>query len=218
MGKRREPRSSKAIPVRIYGTDASGRMFSENVVTVDVSRTGAKLMGVVAEIKPGEIVGISHGSNKSRFNVKWVGQPGTPRAGQIGLMNLSPEKPVWDLPLPSGGIDSFRTLSASDRRQHARMQCLNSVQLQPDGTSAPIWGKASDLSMGGCFIEMPVPLAIGTKLRVALWLKQAKLSLKGKIVNSRPGFGNGIQFTEVSPSDAELLRGFLQSISQMPIR
>lgn len=193
-------------------------MFSENVVTVDVSRSGAKLKGVSAEIKPGEIIGISHGANKSRFNVKWVGQPGTPRAGQIGVLSLSPEKSIWDLALPSAGIDSFRSLSASDRRQYGRMQCLNSVQLQPDGISAPIWGKASDLSMGGCFIEMPVPLAIGTKLRISLWLKQTKLSLKGKVVNSRPGFGNGIQFTEVSPSDAELLRVFLQSISQMPIR
>jgi hypothetical protein len=217
MGTRREPRTEVALPVRIFGTDVDGRVFSENVVTVDISRSGAKLKGIQTRIKPGEIIGITHGTLKSRFHVTWVGQPGTPRAGQIGVINVSPEKSIWDVPLPAPAPDSFHRQTASERRKNPRMQCVNSVQLQPDGLNAPIWGKATDLSSGGCFVGMPVPLAIGTKLKISMWLNQAKLTLKGTVVNSRPGFGIGVQFTELKEQDAALLRQFLQSITQVRI-
>jgi PilZ domain len=217
MGQRREPRTTARLPVRIFGTDVGGKIFSENVFTVDISREGARLTGLHASVKAGEIVGISHGQNKSRFTVKWAGQPGSPREGQIGVQNLTPEKYIWDIAVPTAGVDPYRKLGGSERRQQPRMKCGNSIQLHPEGQAAPIWGKALDLSTGGCFVEMPMPLARGTKLRIGLWLNQTKLTLAGKVVNSRPGFGVGIQFLEVLPQDAERLSQFLKSITQIPI-
>jgi len=40
MGKRREPRTPIELPVRIFGTDDSGKIFSENVTTMDGVNTG----------------------------------------------------------------------------------------------------------------------------------------------------------------------------------
>src|SRR5271169_2075622 len=99
MGERREPRTETKMPARIFGTDTNGKIFTENVFTVDISQSGAKLGGVQARIKPGEIIGVSHGQSKSRFTVKWVGEPGTPRAGQIGVLNLTSEKYIWETPV-----------------------------------------------------------------------------------------------------------------------
>ena len=48
MGKRREPRMPIELPLRIFGTDAGGKIFSENVTTMDVSQNGAGLRGVRA--------------------------------------------------------------------------------------------------------------------------------------------------------------------------
>jgi hypothetical protein len=218
MGQRRELRTETKLPVRIFGTDAAGKMFSENVSTLDISREGARLGGLQAQIKPGEIVGITHGANKSRFTVKWVGLPGTPQAGQVGLQNLSPEKEIWQVTVPKLAVDTYARKPAvgSDRRQAPRMKCSTSIQLHPDGHAAPIWGKALDLSDGGCFVEMTMPLPRGTRVKITLWLNQLKLSLTGKVVNSRPGFGVGIQFTEILPRDADQLRQFLKSITQIP--
>jgi hypothetical protein len=217
MGQRREPRTESRFPVRIFGTDAEGKVFSENVFTVDISRAGARLSGVRARIKTGEIVGISHGANKSRFTVKWIGSPGTAREGQIGVQNITPEKNVWDVVVPTIAVDTYthKPSLGSERRQHPRMKCSNSIQLHPEGQAAPIWGKAMDLSTGGCFVEMPMPLPRGTKLRIGLWLNETKLLLTGKVVNSRPGFGVGIQFIEMLPQDGERLRQFLKSITQL---
>lgn len=218
MGKRREPRTEAALPVRIFGTDADGRMFSEAVTTLDISRSGAKIKGVQVRIKPGELIGITHGASKSRFHVKWTGQPGTPRAGQIGVLNATPEKYIWDIALPpSEAPDVFKGKSGADRRGHPRMQCVNSIQIQPDDNPAPIWGKATDLSAGGCFVGMPVPLPVATKLKISMWLDQTKLTLKGEVVNSRPGFGIGVQFLEVKETEAAQLRRFLQSISRVRV-
>ena len=218
MGQRREPRKEVRLPVRIFGTDANGKPFSENVFTENVSHEGAKLTGVQAQVKAGEIIGMTYSQTKGRFTLRWVGQPGTPQAGQIGLQNVAPEKSIWDFPLPAPGIDEYgRHSMGTERRKHPRLKCTNSVELQAKGEAAPIWGKAVDLSIGGCFIEMPMPLKEGTKLKVGLWIKETKLWATARVASSRPGFGIGIQFTEISEEDTERLKQFLKSITRMPL-
>ncbi len=211
MGKRREARKPLALPVRIFGTDRGGRMFSENVTTAELSQNGAKLTGVRAALKVDEIIGLTYGKIKVHFKVKWVGEPGSPREGEVGLLNLTPEKPLWDFPLPSGAMDDFR-FAGKDRRQSARVKCSISAELHPVGQPV-IWGKVSDLSLGGCFVEMPIPLPVNTKFEVALWLGETKLRLKGEVASSSPGFGIGVRFTNISPESQESLRRHMQIIA-----
>jgi hypothetical protein len=227
MGSRRESRHAVRLPVRIFGTDAEGQVFSENVYSFDISKKGARLDGVRTRLKMGEVIGLVHGKNKSRFCVKWAGLPNTPQAGQLGLVSVVPEKSVWDAPIPAAGVsDSYEPphgqaaphqAQGGDRRQPPRLKCTASVQITVAGQSAPIWGKAEDLSTGGCFVEMSMPLQKGSKVKIAIWIKENKLWATGRVVSSRPGFGNGIQFIEISESDAEELRQFLQSITQLPM-
>jgi PilZ domain len=218
MGQRRYPRSQIRLPVRIFGTDSSGTVFSENVFTIDLSQDGAKLAGVQSHIKVGEIIGLSYKQHKGRFSVQWAGQPGTPRGGQLGLQNLTPDKPLWDVPLPKVAADPYKpqgSNTGADRRGFPRLKCTNSVQLQPEGQPAPIWVKAIDLSSGGCFIEMSMPLPKNTRLKIGLWINESKLWISGKVVNSRPGFGIGVQFTDISEEDSERLQQFLKSITHL---
>jgi len=218
MGQRREPRKDLKVPVRVFGTDLDGRPFSENVSTLNVSSRGAKLAGLQAKIKTGEVIGMAYGAQKSRFAVRWVGSAGAATEGQLGLENVSPEKPFWDFPLPAPGMDEYgRHSKGAERRKYVRLKCLISVELYPDGQSAKIWGKAVDVSVGGCFVEMSIPLREGTKLKIVLWVKDEKLQAKATVVSSRPGFGVGIQFQEISPEDAQRLKQFLQSITRLPI-
>jgi hypothetical protein len=218
MGQRREPRKDVKVSVRIFGTDANGRTFSENVFTVNVSREGAKLAGVQAQIKPGEIIGLAYGQNKGRFTTKWVGAPGSANAGEIGLQNVAPEKSLWDFPLPASGVDEYgRHAATGERRKYPRLKCVNSVELHARTEGAPIWGKANDLSLGGCFVEMPIPLKVGTKLKIGLWIKDKKLWAAAQVMNSRPGFGIGIQFLEISEEDLTVLKDFLKSMTRIPM-
>jgi len=210
MGNRREPRTEKNLPVRIFGTDADGQIFSEKVTTVNVSQHGAEISGLTASLKLDDIVGLSHGPNKSQFQIKWIGQAGTPKAGHVGLLNLHPDKAIWDFSLPAVTQDEFQGRGA-ERRKYPRVRCTTSVELHPEDASI-IRGNASDLSIGGCYIEMPTPLVVGTKLKVGIWIGKDKLWAAGLVTNSTPGFGVGLKFSEISDADTRRIAEFLKSI------
>jgi hypothetical protein len=211
MGKRREPRKELRVPVRIFGTDSSGQIFTEKVFTVNVSQQGVELEGVQAQPKVDEIVGVTYGQTKAHFRVKWVGQRGSAQAGKVGLLNLSPEKSFWDFPLPPPAFDTA-VRDTKDRRTSPRLKCASSVEVYPTGESAPIRTRTADLSLWGCFLEMPNPLPKGTQIRVALWVKEFKLWANAEVVTSTPGFGIGVKFTEIAEQDRNQLKQFLESM------
>ena len=86
MGKRRDPRIQATLQVRIAGIDASGRPLLQMVTTRNISRPGALLDGIQGAFKPGEIISVSYKNNNARFRVSWIGDTGTDRAGQMGLV------------------------------------------------------------------------------------------------------------------------------------
>jgi PilZ domain len=215
MGKRGEPRKEIRVPVRIFGTDSAGQIFSEKVFTVNVSRHGAELSGVQAQPNIDEIIGLTYGNIKAHFRVKWVGQPGTPKLGHMGLLNLSPEKTLWDFPLPGPAVDTS-VRDAHDRRAHPRVRCGNSVEVHIANQDAPIRARLGDISIGGCFVEMPNPLPTGSALRLTFWIKDTKLSATAKVITSTPGYGNGVQFTQMNEQDKTLLKQFVSSQVRIP--
>jgi PilZ domain len=216
MGKRREPRKDIRVAVRIFGTDRSGQLFSEKVFTVNVSQQGVELSGVQAQPNVDEIVGITHGVTKAHFRVKWVGQPGSDKAGRLGLLNLSPGKNLWDFPLPPPSYDAT-VRDARDRRASSRAKCASSVEVYPTGEAAPIRTRTADLSLGGCFLEMPNPLPAGTQIRIALWVKDFKLWANAEVITSTPGFGIGVKFTEMTEQDRNQLKQFIGGMVRIRI-
>jgi PilZ domain-containing protein len=214
MATRRQARKEVALSVRVFGTDANGRPFSDCVSTINVSLEGAMIEGLNRPIRAGEVIGLTYGKNKARFRVQWVGQPGTVQQGRMGIQNVVPGNCVWDVALPETGTDEHgRTLTSP--RPQPRMKCSTSAELRPLG-EAPVWSKIGDISEGGCFVEMMIPLKPGTRLKISLWLKNDKVAAEGVVANSRPGFGVGIRFTEMAPPDVERLRQFVRSLVSIP--
>ncbi len=132
----------------------------------------------------------------------------------MGIHNVLSGSCLWDLSLPAQGDETKARAYASPRPQ-PRMKCSTSAELRPLG-EAPVWSKLGDISDGGCFVEMMIPLKQGTRLKISLWLKDNKVTAEGVVANSRPGFGVGIKFTEMSPQDAEKLRQFVKSLISIP--
>jgi hypothetical protein len=211
MGKRTQPRKQIELPVRIFGTDRHGQVFSEKVSTVNVSRTGAELAGVRAELSLDEIVGVTCGSNRVHFRVKWIGTPGTSKAGHVGLLNIAPEKPLWDFPLTADVVDAYQAGSV-EMREHPRFRCQNSIEVHVE-SGASFWGTAADLSLGGCYVEMPLPLQPGSKLRVGIWLGQTKAWAEAQVTHRTPGLGVGLKFVDISEQDRNQIRRFLEGLS-----
>jgi len=207
MGRRREPRKEIQVPVRIFGTDSGGKMFSANAVTVNISHQGVELSGVECHLNVDETIGLTCGKNKVNFRVKWVGQPGTPKAGHVGLLNIAPEKPLWDFPLPPAVPDNFR-IQFSEHRKYARFKCQNSVEIYtPAGAS--FRATISDLSVGGCYIEMALPLQKGNRVKVGIWIADTKVMADCEVAYSTPGCGVGLRFLRITEPDLERIQQFL---------
>jgi len=211
MGRRREPRKEIQVPVRIFGTSRGGQVFSEKAVTVNVSQQGAELSGVQATLNLDEIIGLSYGKNRVHFRVKWVGEPGTPRAGHVGLLNISLEKPLWDFPLPSPTPDNHQPRIV-EQRKHPRFKCHNSVELHTqDG--AFFRATIADLSVGGCYVEMAIPLPPGTKLKAGIWIGESKCCADCEVAYSTGGIGTGLIFNRISDPDLDRIRQFLGTLA-----
>jgi hypothetical protein len=213
MGKRREPGKEIQAQVRIFGTNSSGQTFSEKAVAVNVSRQGVELSGVRSELKLDEIIGLAYGTNRVHFRVKWIGAPGTPKAGHVGLLNTSPEKSLWDFPLPPPETDAYQKQFA-ETRHHPRFRCQNSVEIHAHG-GASFWATIADLSVGGCYVEMAIPLSAGTKVRVGIWINETKSWADGEVAYSTPGFGTGVKFTNVSELDLERIQQYLSTLTRL---
>jgi len=213
MGRRSEPRKDARVPVRIFGTDSSGSVFSQKALTVNVSRSGVELAGVQPHLALDEIIGLTYGANRVHFRVKWVSTPGTPRAGHVGLLNISPEKPLWDFLLPPVSPDFYEP-GAFEHRKNPRYRCQNSIEIHIHN-GASFWATLTDLSLGGCYVEMPIPLEPGTRLRAAIWFGQAKAWAQGEVAHRTPGFGIGIRFTQISDQDLDLIRTFLGQLAPL---
>lgn len=87
------------IPIRLWGMDRAGKLFEVKAQTVDITPLGAQVEGVYCLITPGSIVGIQRGKSKARFRVQWVGEPGTPMEGRIGIRCIEPGRYIWGIPL-----------------------------------------------------------------------------------------------------------------------
>jgi hypothetical protein len=212
MGKRSEPRKDVQVPVRIFGTDSRGAVFSQKSVTVNISRNGVELADVDSDLAIDEIIGLTYAENRVHFRVKWVGKPNTPKAGHIGLRNVSPGKPLWDFPLESSGTDLFQP-GMNERRHYPRYRCQNSIEIYINHAS--FWGTLADLGLGGCYIEMAIPIEVGTKVRVAIWIGQTKAWADAEVAHRTPGFGVGIRFTKISDQDLDIIRQYLNALAPL---
>ncbi|MBZ5508672.1 MAG: hypothetical protein LAO78_24695 [Acidobacteriia bacterium] len=105
MTVRRERRVTIPISVRLWGLGSDGKVFSQNVKTLNIATSGARLYGVTAALERGFIVGLQCGNMRARFMVVWVGEKGSSREGQVGLR--AAENGIWSVALPRAADDDF---------------------------------------------------------------------------------------------------------------
>jgi len=85
MTYRTEERTPLRLTALVWGSDDAGHMFMETVQTLDISPMGARLKMLEHPVRVGAILGIQNGDKQGRFEVVWVGEPGTDREGQFGV-------------------------------------------------------------------------------------------------------------------------------------
>jgi CheY-like chemotaxis protein len=81
-----------------------------------------------------------------------------------------------------------------NRRGQTRYACRLGAEVYQRGSAVRNYCHLSDLSPGGCYLEMPVTFSPGTAVEVTVRTFDIKLRLSGEVRAAHPGYGMGISF------------------------
>jgi PilZ domain len=214
--------------------DAQGRPINVATSTLDISKSGARLKGIKHWDYPGEIIGVRHGAEKARFKIVWVGAPGTPIDGQIGVQCIESGRYIWGVSPPSTdarpkpiGLASMARPFASQnalqgpvatfpdrRRRDQRFTASGGVNVREIGVGVPQWTMLHDISSGGCYVETTSPLPPLSRVEMTIQVGEIRIECKGSVTVKHPLVGMGVKFTEMSPLNRDRLVHLIAALEQ----
>jgi PilZ domain len=227
MGRRREPRVRISLSVTVQGIDRFGKTFYQPAHTVDISRSGASLVGASHVRGVGEEIQVEYKGESAAYRVKWIGPPGTKRAGHVGIECIQTGKYIWKEKLPDFYTDNFvipagdskvattpggaagrssAAAKSSERRGYVRQQVRVEAEVIGLEDGVRLRGVVVDISLTGCFVEMLSPLSVGSAVSITLESGDEKVKSRGEVRSSLPGMGIGIQFKEMDENSNKALK------------
>ena len=221
----REQRLATELPVRVRGHDSVGNSFLLETQTLNVSRRGVRLECLSAVRGEGDTVELQHGREKARFEVIWLGPPGTPFDNQVGLRALEPAKNIWGLafpppqritdepatPPPQAVLLSDRR--ADTRRTRPRYRCMGGVDVWQAGAAYPQPATLAEISLGGCYLESNWALPLHTHVELHMRIGDVEVHAAGVVAYLDASGGIGVRFHELSPEDLRSLQGLLNRLA-----
>ncbi len=118
--QRRSERLFLTLPIRVSGTDPKGRDFTEDCVSINVSKHGARIR-LKNSLTVDDVVHIKNLKNDQEANFRVVGRVGQPDPSQPyadwGVETLAPEKNIWGVEL--------RENPTEETAFSALLQCTN---------------------------------------------------------------------------------------------
>jgi len=190
------PRATLDLKVRVWGMGANNQPFFQNAMAQNVSATGACIYGIEPELKVGDVIGVQYETRKARCRVIWVVNAGILKKTQAGVQLVADQDCPWALVLPAGmQLDERIQPRPDNRRRFMRHKISYPLEMRDERVNTPLRVNATDISGNGCYVETVMPLAVGTALRVELWIEDERLSHTAMVRTRDPGVGMGIEFT-----------------------
>ena len=103
-------------------------------------------------------------------------------------------------------------LTERDRRLHPRYTVQVQIELRLEGNVVPMGLATTDLSRAGCYIELMMPLSVGTHLQATLWLDGHPIVIQGRVITCHPQYGNGMMFEKFEGQAEQFLQQYLDAI------
>jgi hypothetical protein len=97
--RRRHDRIRAVLPVRVRGTDASGKSFEILAHTLDLTAGGARLGSIRQPLKTLDTLTIFYRQRRMEFSVVWSKLLDGKSEYQVGLQAFSQEKEGWGMNL-----------------------------------------------------------------------------------------------------------------------
>jgi CheY-like chemotaxis protein len=113
----------------------------------------------------------------------------------------------------AGPRQDRRSTDRGDRREQVRYACRLGAEVYRIGVAVPHHCSLTDLSPGGCYLEMPLPFAAKTPIEITVRTYDLKLRLRGNIQTSHPGYGMGVAFKLETKEECEQVQKLLDFVA-----
>jgi len=100
-----------------------------------------------------------------------------------------------------------------ERRRFPRYTVHVQIALNLDGSDVPMRLETTDLSRGGCYIQLLISLPLAALVHATLWLDNVPIHIRGRVVTRHPQFGNGIMFLDFEGEGEHILNRYLEAIT-----
>lgn len=187
--RRRNNRVAVQIPIVMRNLDGAPNL---KVTTMDLSEGG------MAITMP----------NRRRAAGRWqvaFTLPGTKTALEI------PAELAWEGNSEQAGL-RFQQISPESALQLREWLKQNSDDVEQD--DPPIRCQLTDLSLGGCYLEISSPFPVGSRVVLSMRAGGVEVRVQGVVRVMHPDKGMGVEFTQGTPEHRVALEKFLEVLVQ----
>ena len=129
----------------------------------------------------------------------------------IYKMSERSDKPLILVPGPMP-VESDKG-DGPERRRAVRYPFTASAEIMDLRSHTRVTGRSSDLGLGGCYIDIISPFAVGSPVSVRLKREQHVFEAMATVTYSQMSFGMGLSFTEVKPEHQAVLQAWVAQLS-----
>jgi hypothetical protein len=178
-------KSTVRLSGQVVWQDWNGRA---GVQFVDVPQTSRRILNEwleksLEDTRKGEIPGAVYAEEASPPVLSAGGQT-VKAVNKIGGEGKSQEREA---------VNRLRS-QLDNRRGQTRYACRLGAEVFRAGTSVRNYCHLSDLSPGGCYLEMPLIFPPSSAVEITVRTHEMKLRVSGEVKTSNPGHGMGISF------------------------
>ena len=187
--RRRNARVAVQIPVVMRSSEAGGNM---KVTTIDLSEGG------MAVVLP----------NRRRPSGRWriaFTLPGTSTPLEIAADF------AWEGAKEQAGLRFLQTTTETTLQLREWLK-QNSPDAEND--DPPIRCQLTDLSVGGCYLEISSPFPVSSRLMMSMRAGRTELRAQGVVRVMHPDRGMGVEFTQNAPEHRAALEKFLNVLTE----
>jgi hypothetical protein len=117
-------------------------------------------------------------------------------------------------PEPSDSLSARLRSKPGNRRTQSRHACRLGADVYRIGVPVPNRCSLTDISSGGCYVEMPTPMPAGTQVEIVVRVEEMKLRLQGVVQSVHPGFGMGVQLTLKTAEHQDHLQSLIRLLEE----
>jgi c-di-GMP-binding flagellar brake protein YcgR len=187
--RRRNVRVSVQIPVSLENAKTGASM---RVTTIDLSE-GGMAVGIRGGHRPA-------GRWQISFNL-----PGTETSMEV------PAEFAWEGTSAQAGLRFLQVSPDATLRLREWLKKNSPEQEQDD---PPVRCQLTDLSLGACYLEMPAPFPVSTRVALSMRAGEVEVRAQGLVRVMHPEKGMGVEFTQTTPECRAAVEKFLQMLSQ----